>query len=129
MQISTPHTRFFRLVYDSPKQGDIYSGINIRVHIVPAMIALERLVIPSANMMALGTSLGSICWWNDNQRYSIPFSLVFNKRPKLEKTQELSSLLNVLFPRLELDRMFVKSSMAMPTPLVLASLTIRLEMV
>ena len=62
MQISTPHTRFFRLVYDSPKQGDIYSGINIRVHIVPAMIALERLVIPSANMMALGTSLGSICW-------------------------------------------------------------------
>ena len=125
MQISTPHTRFFRLFYCSPKQGDIYSGINIRIHIVPAMIALERLVIPSANMMALGTSLGSICWWNDNQRYSIPFSFVFNKIPKLGKT----SLLNVLFPRLELDRMFVKSSMAMPTPLVLASLTIRLEMV
>lgn len=86
MQISTPHTRFFRLFYCSPKQGDIYSGINIRIHIVPAMIALERLVIPSTNMMTLGTSLGSICWWNDNQRYSIPFSLVFNKRPKLGKT-------------------------------------------
>lgn len=86
MQISTPHTRFFRLVYGSPKQGDIYSGINIRIHIVPAMLALERLVVPSANMMTLGASLGSICWWNDNQRHSIPFSLVFNKRPKLGKT-------------------------------------------
>ena len=30
MQISTPHTRFFRLFYCSPKQGDIYSGINFQ---------------------------------------------------------------------------------------------------
>ena len=100
MQISTPHTRFFRLFYCSPKQGDIYSGINIRIHIVPAMIALERLVIPSANMMALGTSLGSICWWNDNQRYSIPFSLVFNKRPKLEKTPRVKFSFERFIPTL-----------------------------
>lgn len=100
MQISTPHTRFFRLVYGSPKQGDIYSGINIRIHIVPAMLALERLVIPSTNMMALGTSLGSICWWNDNQRYSIPFSLVFNKRPELGKTPRVKFSFERFIPTL-----------------------------
>lgn len=40
MQIARPHTRFFRLVYDSPKQSDILCGINIRIHIVSAISAV-----------------------------------------------------------------------------------------
>ena len=77
MQISTPHTRFFRLFYCSPKQGDIYSGINIRIHIVPAMLALERLVIPSTNMMALGYLKNNIInikkgkWFNSSHNLNI----------------------------------------------------------
>ena len=49
MQIARPHTRFFRLVYDSPKQSDILCGINIRIHIVSAISALERLVSSCAD--------------------------------------------------------------------------------
>lgn len=79
MQIARPHTRFFRLVYDSPKQSDILCGINIRIHIVSAISALERLVSSCADMVAHRASLRSICWFHDNQRHTRHSRLVFHK--------------------------------------------------
>lgn len=83
MQIARPHTRFFRLVYDSPKQSDILCGINIRIHIVSAISALERLVSSCADMVAHRASLRSICWLHDNQGYTRHPSLVFHKGAEL----------------------------------------------
>lgn len=83
MQIARPHTRFFRLAYSSPKQSDILSGIDIRIHIVSAISALKGLVLSCADMMALGTGLGSICRVNDNQRDSSHLCLVFKECSQL----------------------------------------------
>lgn len=67
MQSATIHIRLFGLVYNNPKQGDIPCGIDVRIHIVPAIHALERLVFPDADVMATAASLRSIGWFNDNQ--------------------------------------------------------------
>lgn len=93
MQIARPHTRFFRLVYDSPKQSDILCGINVRIHIASAISALERLVSSCADMVAHGTGLRSICRFHDNQRHTRHSRLVFQKRTQLEEVPriELSS--------------------------------------
>lgn len=83
MQSARQHTRFFRLVYDSPKQSDILCGINVRIHIATAIMALERLVISCTYMLALVASLRSICRWNDNQLNARKFALVCKKLSKL----------------------------------------------
>ena len=83
MQIARQHTRFFRQVYDNPKQSDILCGINIRIHIASAILALKRLVVSCPGMLALVASLRSICRWNDNQLDSGKFALVGKELPKL----------------------------------------------
>ena len=100
MQRARTHTRFFRLVYDSPKQSDIFSGINIRIHIVPAISALERLVFSCAKMVALRTSLRSICWLNDNQRNTCHLCLILKKCSQLIKAPRVKFLLKGLVPAL-----------------------------
>ena len=67
MQGATIHIRLFGLVYNNPKQGDVPCGIDVRIHIVPAICTLERLVVPDAEVMAVAASLRSIGWFNDNQ--------------------------------------------------------------
>ena len=67
MQRATIHIRLFGLVYDNPKQGDIPCGVDVRIHIVPAIRALERLAVSYAKMMAMAASLRSICRFHDNQ--------------------------------------------------------------
>lgn len=83
MQTARPHTRFFRLVYGSPKQSDILCGVDVRIHIVSAIYTLEVLVLSCADMVALRTSLGSICLVHDNQRYTCPLGLIFQTRAEL----------------------------------------------
>ena len=67
MQRATIHIRLFGLVYDNPKQGDIPCGIDVRIHIVPAIRALERLAVSYTKVMAMAASLRSICRFHDNQ--------------------------------------------------------------
>lgn len=83
MQSARQHTRFFRLVYYSPKQSDILCGIDVRIHIATAMIALERLVASYTDMVASVTSLRSIFRLNYNQLYTGKPALVSKKLPKL----------------------------------------------
>lgn len=98
MQIARPHTRFFRLVYDSPKQSDILCGINIRIHIASAISALERLVASCAYMVAHGTGLRSICWLHDNQRYTCHSRLVFHKGTELMEAPRIEFFPKALVP-------------------------------
>lgn len=85
MQNATIHIRLFGLVYDNPKQGDIPCGIDVRVHIVPAMLALERLVISFTDMVAMAASLRSIGRFNDNQLNTRDGALVCEKRSELSE--------------------------------------------
>lgn len=98
MQIARPHTRFFRLVYDSPKQSDILCGINIRIHIVSAISALERLVSSCADTVAHRASLRSICWLHDNQGYTRHSSLVFHKGAELMEAPRIEFFSKALVP-------------------------------
>ena len=83
MQSARQHTRFFRLVYYSPKQSDILCGIDVRIHIATAMIALERLVASYTDMVASVASLRSIFRLNYNQLYTGKPALVSKELPKL----------------------------------------------
>lgn len=83
MQSARQHTRFFRLVYYSPKQSDILCGIDVRIHIATAMIALERLVASYTDMVAFVTSLRSIFRLNYNQLHTGKSALVSKEFPKL----------------------------------------------
>ena len=67
MQGATIHIRLFGLVYNNPKQGDIPCGIDVRIHIVPAIRALERLAVSCTKVMAMAASLRSIGRFDDNQ--------------------------------------------------------------
>lgn len=98
MQIARPHTRFFRLVYDSPKQSDILCGINIRIHIVSAISALERLVSSCADMVAHRASLRSICWFHDNKRHTRHSRLVFHKGAELMEAPRIEFFSKALVP-------------------------------
>ena len=129
MQRARTHTRFFRLVYDSPKQSDIFSGINIRIHIVPAISALERLVFSCAKMVALRTSLRSICWLNDNQRNTCHLCLILKKCSQLIKAPRVKFLLKGLVPALGSGTYLRQILNGNAYPLSLASATICVEMV
>ena len=100
MQITRPHTRFFRLVYDSPKQSDILCGINVRIHIASAISALERLVASCADTVAFATSLRSICVWNNDNLYTCSFAFVFKERTQLVEIPVIASTAKSLVPPL-----------------------------
>lgn len=77
------HTRFFRLIYGSPKRSDIFSRIKIGIHIVSAVCTRERLVFSCANTVANTTSLGSVCRFNNNKLNAVQSCLVVDKGAKL----------------------------------------------
>lgn len=85
MQEATIHIRLFGLVYDNPKQGDISCGIDVRIHIVPAIRALERLAVPYTEVMAMAASLRSICRFDDNQPDTRKSAFVREERTELTK--------------------------------------------
>jgi hypothetical protein len=77
------HTRFFRLIYGSPKRSDIFSRIKIGIHIVSAVCTRERLVFSCANTVANTTSLGGVCRFNNNKLNAVQSCLVIDKGAKL----------------------------------------------
>lgn len=85
MYRTTIHIRFFRLIYNSPERSNVFTGVNVSIFIVSAIIACKRLICSIANMMANGTSFRSICWFNHNQFNTIKSSFIFYKRPQLPK--------------------------------------------
>lgn len=93
MHRATIHIRLFGLVYNNPKQGDIPCGIDVRIHIVPAIRALERLAVPYAEVVAMAASLRSICRFDDNQLNTRKSAFVGKESPELSEipTVELAS--------------------------------------
>lgn len=100
MQRATVHIRLFRLVYDNPKQGDIPCGIDVRIHIVPAIRALERLAVPYTEVMAMAASLRSICRFNDNQPDTRKSAFVCEERAKLTEAPSIEFASESLVPSL-----------------------------
>lgn len=100
MQRATVHIRLFGLVYDNPKQGDISCGIDVRIHIVPAIRALERLAVPYAEVAAMAASLRSICRFDDNQLNTRKSAFVSKESPKLTEIPAIELAPESLVPSL-----------------------------
>ena len=100
MQGATIHIRLFGLVYDNPKQGDISCGIDVRIHIGPAIRALERLAVSYAEVMATAASLRSICRFDDNQPDTRKSAFVCEKRTELTEVLSVELASESLVPTL-----------------------------
>lgn len=100
MQGATIHIRLFGLVYDNPKQGDIPCGIDVRIHIVPAIRALERLAVPYTEVMAMAASLRSICRFDDNQPNTRKSAFVRKERTELTEVPSVELASESLVPTL-----------------------------
>lgn len=98
MQGATIHIRLFGLVYNNPKQGDISCGIDVRIHIVPAICALERLAVSYAEVMATAASLRSICRFDDNQPDTRKSAFVCEERTKLTEVPSVELASESLVP-------------------------------
>ena len=98
MQGATIHIRLFGLVYDNPKQGDITCGIDVRIHIVPAIRALERLAVSCTKVMAMAASLRSICRFDDNQPDTRKSAFVREERTELTKVPSVELASESLVP-------------------------------
>lgn len=96
MQGATIHIRLFGLVYDNPKQGDIPCGIDVRIHIAPAIRALERLAVSYAEVMATAASLRSICRFDDNQPDTRKSAFVCEERTKLTEVPSVELASEIL---------------------------------
>lgn len=96
MQGATIHIRLFGLVYDNPKQGDIPCGIDIRIHIAPAIRALERLAVSYAEVMATAANLRSICRFDDNQPDTRKSAFVCEERTKLTEVPSVELASEIL---------------------------------
>lgn len=100
MQRATIHIRLFGLVYDNPKQGDIPCGIDVRIHIVPAIRTLERLAVPYAKVMAMAASLRSICRFHYNQPDTRKSAFVRKERTELTEVPSVELASESLVPTL-----------------------------
>ena len=100
MQRATIHIRLFGLVYDNPKQGDITCGIDVRIHIVPAIRALERLAVSYTKVMAMAASLRSICRFHDNQPDTRKSAFVCEERTELTEVPSVELASESLVPTL-----------------------------
>lgn len=100
MQGATIHIRLFGLVYDNPKQGDIPCGIDVRIHIVPAIRALERLAVPYTEVVAMAASLRSICRFDDNQSNTRKSAFVCEERTELTEIPSVELASESLVPAL-----------------------------
>ena len=98
MQRATIHIRLFGLVYDNPKQGDIPCGVDVRIHIVPAIRALERLAVSYTKVMAMAASLRSICRFDDNQPNTRKSAFVREERTKLTEVPSVELASESLVP-------------------------------
>lgn len=100
MQGATIHIRLFGLVYDNPKQGDISCGIDVRIHIVPAIRALERLAVSYTKVMAMAASLRSICRFDDNQPDTRKSAFVCEERTELTEVPSVEFASESIVPAL-----------------------------
>lgn len=100
MQRATIHIRLFGLVYDNPKQGDIPCGVDVRIHIVPAIRTLERLAVPYTKVMAMAASLRSICRFDDNQPDTRKSAFVREERTELTEVPSVELASESLVPTL-----------------------------
>ena len=100
MQGATIHIRLFGLIYDNPKQGDIPCGIDVRIHIVPAIRTLERLAVPYTEVMAMAASLRSICRFDDNQPDTRKSAFVCEERTELTEVPSVELASESLVPTL-----------------------------
>lgn len=100
MHGATIHIRLFGLVYDNPKQGDIPCGIDVRIHIVPAIRALERFAVSYTKVMAMAASLRSICRFDDNQPNTRKSTFVREERTELTEIPSAESASESLVPTL-----------------------------
>lgn len=100
MQGATIHIRLFGLVYNNPKQGDIPCGIDVRIHIVPAIRALERLAVPYTKVMTMAASLRSICRFDDNQPDTRKSAFVRKERTELTEIPSVELASESLVPTL-----------------------------
>ena len=98
MQGATIHIRLFGLVYDNPKQGDIPCSIDVRIHIVPAIRALERLAVSYTKVMAMAASLRSICRFDDNQPDTRKSAFVREERTELTEVPSVELASESLVP-------------------------------
>lgn len=100
MQGATIHIRLFGLVYNNPKQGDIPCGIDVRIHIVPAIRALERLAASYTKVVAMAASLRSICRFHDNQPDARKSAFVRKERTELAEVPSVELASESLVPTL-----------------------------
>ena len=100
MQRATIHIRLFGLVYNNPKQGDIPCGIDVRIHIVPAIRALERLAVSYTKVMAMAASLRSICRFDDNQPDTRKSAFVREEHTELTEVPSVELASESLVPSL-----------------------------
>ena len=85
---SAIQSRFFRLIYSSPKQGNILAGIIVSVKnffLAIFICTFENLICSLSNVFAYMTHLTGICRGNNNQLNPGKNTLVFQKRTKLMK--------------------------------------------
>ena len=100
MQGATVHIRLFGLIYNNPKQGDISCGIDVRIHIVPAIRALERLAVSNTNVMAKAASLRSICRFYNNQLNTRKSAFVSKESSELTEVPTIEFAAESLVPSL-----------------------------
>ena len=100
MQRATIHIRLFGLIYNNPKQGDIPCGVYVRIHIAPAIRALERLAVSDANVMAKAASLRSICRFYNNQLNTRKSAFVGKESSKLTEVPTIKLATKSLIPSL-----------------------------
>ena len=100
MQRATVHIRLFGLIYNNPKLGDISGGIDIRIHIVPAIRALERLAVSDTNVIAMAASLRSICRFYNNQLNTRKSAFVGKESSELTEIPTIELAAESLIPSL-----------------------------
>src|SRR6185503_27257 len=88
MYRTTIHTRFFRLIYNSPKRSDIIGCVKISVNNTNYAFwinTFKDLILSFANMLTDMASFRSVSGSNRYNRNATQRSLIFQKRPKLSK--------------------------------------------
>src|SRR6185312_15426290 len=117
MNRTTAHNRFSRLTYNSPKRSNIYTGVNISIYIVSAVIALKRLVLPIANMLANRTGFRSISRLNDHKINDVEFCFVLQETKQLIERPATKFCSKLFIPTLrgkaDVSQIFNSNSFAM----------------
>lgn len=94
------HSRFFSVVYSTPKRSDVNGSVIIRIQNINFTVLIctfKDLVSAFTNMLTTRTGLRSVTRFYDNQFNTIKQRLIFKEVPQLPKipTSEFSSKLFV----------------------------------